>query len=638
MTLYLHVSPAVLNQAAFRARAAAIGGISGFAYLGVETASLAEALGAHLDRAVIPSVPRARAVEMLLGGILSVFVPAGQVIGAASPRATEPQEREVGFACLTGRGTIDPSYTYDLMRDFVEGGQAAVDGLLGLAPKRWPVLDASLDEAAALSHTRDAVYPFSVLEELRDRFALSAAKWRQVGDNQKRLYREMLLRRVGHAPPGSTAPPFEFNDRDWQNIFQIEAIVEFYSLFPDPWARDAVPIDPQPATAVDLLDPAGEAATAAGNVVTLDGNAALSSVRRGDLIHLAADTARPKKWYRIAEVDAVHRRVTLEARPGEPGVGAAGSPWRIRVRPALICIDAFGGRCHGTSARRTGANTLTLDGAPDLRKVNARFDTIYLADDHARPRRTYRIIAFDSGRHTVTLDGDPDLRGGATPWHVPAGLSGELPALDYELGPSEHQTRPDPRLYDHYDGVMFVVHDGKVHRKVRFTSYTSRDHAAGSGVLSSIRGNRRYHVASYTSPPAGNEPGPRFRNFCFAVVDPGQISDHVRDARFYFSSPVTRDPDGKTTIRIHRGNMRSRGSGSAGCVVSPVFRELRDVLIERHQENRRALAEPEDADLQRLHRKSDKDAETLWLGRRGGWDNKITATLWVIRPDELALG
>jgi hypothetical protein len=657
LTLYLHLSPAVTGKAAFRNQMSIIpGGLLGFAYLNVETASLENSLAELLDSMIFPpgGLTRSQLVKQLLLGNLDVQVTAGHVIGVASTQGAPTGSRRVSFTALTQLGPMDPSHVYDLMRDFVEDGQSSVDAFLRLAPKRWPVLDPSIGAAEAIQSTSTTLYSMPLLEELRTSRQLSASEWRTVGDNQKSLFRQRLLRRVGRAPASSTAPPFEFDDIDWANIFQLESIVEFYVNFDDPWAASAVPLNPgDPGYyPVNFLDLEGTAAMVVGNVVTLDGNPDLGRVWvNQDTLFLQGDTARSTRLYRIVSVDTVARTVTLDAKPTLSGPSA----WTLRQRPNLVLIDSFGARLNGQAATvsTSDPHVLVLDGAPDLRRVNRHFDTIYLSSDSARASRAYRITAVDHSAHTVTLDEEPVLDGGSSAWRLPGGLSGELPGLSYSLLTMSG--------HDHYDGMMFVVQGGRVHGKARFSSYTSRNYPAGDGQLSSVRGNRRYHFRSYRSNGA-------FKNYCFKVTDPRTLTtpgapmapgepapyDGVREGRYYFATMVNedrvnppqttpQDPGaGKTEIRIHHGNMNSNWSGSAGCVVSPLFLDLRRMVIERFQSDAPLGPDAEvqkAADAVTMPQSQQLHAGTLSGGLTGTrWDDKIMGTLWVIRPDERPLG
>lgn len=455
-------------------------------------------------------------------------------------------------------------------------------------PSRWLTpyrMEAEQDTAPSVASTRTTLYSMAQLNALRTRENLSALAWSQVGQNQKELYRERLLKRVGHAAPGSTAPAFMFNNLDWQNIFQLEALVEFYMNFNEPW----LPCPP---------------------------------------LSLGINLPRPS------------------SRPPMPDNGYI----RVNLLTAwhLVLVDSFGGRLDGTAATATGC-TVTLDGSPNLSKVNSNFDTIYLPNDTARPSKTYRITAVNNITHTVTLDGLPTFTAGTSSWHIPAGVSGQLPALVYDLGPG------GARGYDHFDGVLFVVKDGVVHSRYRWNSYTSRNYTAGDQFLSTLRGNKSYDFSSFRSANA-------FRNYSFKVNDTGAAYDGVREARFYFSTPVTPDvappgvaPNGggKTLIRIHysQTNRPTGGCSSAGCIVAGDFYTLRDQLINLYQADYAAShGGARYAPLDLLHGADHATSGTIWrrtqgLDRSAGptvtaaeWNNHIRGTLWLVRPDERPLG
>jgi hypothetical protein len=671
VNLYLHLSPLVVQDPMFRSRESSLlhfsphfaSSITGFAYLNVETASLETALAELLDKAVAVGdgstptgeITRAQIVELLVRGDLDILVLGGHAIGNASARDAPSGTRQVGFTVLTSGGPVDPSHVYDWMRDFVEDGQPDVDRFLNLTPKQWPIIDPNLTDTEAINVTEVALYPMPVLSELRNSRNMSAAQWRQVGDNQKTLWRNRLLRRTGHAPPGSSEPPFEFDDLDWKNTFQLEAVVEFYANFDDPWAVGAVPRNPAAAgyITIDFLDPAGTAATATGNVVALDGTSDLTRIRINyDTLFLESDTARPARLYRITAVDPIARTVTVDGAPALPG---STSPWEINLRPVLVVIDSFGGRLQGSSATVSAANMLTLDGSPNLSRVNPNFDTIYLPSDTARAKRTYRITGVNNAAHTVTLDDNPVFDDGSSRWHIPAGISGESPPLFYNLGPG------GVKGYDHFDGILFTMQGGTIHNKIRWSSYTSRIYPTpqcGNECLSSVRGNKRYDFSSFLSNNA-------FRNYSLRVNDPGAAYDGVREARFYFSTPVTPDSiappanpadpgGGKTVIRLHYSGFNSPGGGcnSAGCIVTPIYYEQRDRLIDLYQDEYQAFHGPgtQDTEVQKAHGRNHAQSQTLWNNTMAGiggaanqltranWNHKIVGNLWVVRPDERPLG
>lgn len=669
INLYLHF-PAFLtvSNPLFTSRARLINNVRGFVYLNVETSSLEASLAELLDNATIPAgqFSRDQVVELLVRGVLDVQITEGHMLGRASPNGAPAGMRQVGFAGVDDYGPTDPSHVYDWMRDFVSDGQPALDAFLTLAPKRWPVIDPAISTQDAIDLTQNAVYPMSVLQELRNSRHLTTQQWRQVGNNQKSLWRNRLLKRVGHAQAGNTDPPFEFDDLDWQNIFQLESIVEFYANFRDPWRTGAavpgenVPLNPGDAgyTSVDFCNPGGSSATVSATLggfeVTLDGNPDLSRVRPGyDTIWLANDTARTSRTYRIAAVNntAIPRRVTVEGMPAiSPGTT---TPWEINLRPTLVIVDSFGGRenLRGNRARVVAPSQLSLDNLPNPSKINRDFDTIYLPSDTARPTRRYVITAVLDALQVVQLDGSPVLDGGESAWHIPAGLSGELPSMFYNLGPG------GVRGYDHFDGVVFIIQNGVIHKQIRWTSYTSRNYAPGSQFLSSLRGNRQYDFSTYRS---GND----FRNYSLKVNDVGAAYDGVREARFYFSTPVVADiaaagftpatdpaDGGKTEIRFHYSifNNAAHGSSSAGCIVSPNYYEMRDELIRLYQIEFAAVNGPgnQDAEVIKAYQLPNPHADSRNLWNNGNaangltdanWNNKIIGTLWVIRPDERPLG
>jgi len=432
---------------------------------------------------------------------------------------------------------------------------------------------------------RTQIFTTNQLNEFRRiHFALNPTqfmlRWLLLRALQKDLYRERLLQRVGQAASGSTAPAFVFNSTDWQNIFQLEALVEFYMNFTDPWL-------PAPPAVVGANVPRLPTATGYANVNLLTG------------------------WH-------------------------------------LVMVDSFGGRINGAAATAAGS-VVTLDGPPDLAKVNANFDTIYLPNDTARPSKTYRITAVNNTRHTVTVAGSPAFSGGSSRWHIPAGVSGQLPPMTYDLGPG------GARGYDHFDGVLFLVKDGAVQSQHRWNSYTSRNYDSGNQFLSSLRGNKGYDVSSFRSANA-------FRNYSFKVNDAGASYDGVREARFYFSTPVTpdnatpgSDPNGggKTLIRIHH-SQTSRpqgGCSSAGCIVSGNFSRLRDRMIELYQADyMTSHSGSRDAAIDRLLGAGHDASQTIWKRTQGQdssagptvtaaeWNGRISGSFWLVRPDERPLG
>jgi len=408
-------------------------------------------------------------------------------------------------------------------------------------------------------------------------------------------------------------------------------------------------------------------------------------------IHLEADTARPSsKRYRIMEVDVAGRRVRVDAAPA---FGAAvTSKWSIRTPPTLVVIDPVGVRQYANAphlrgsqaqVQTSGAQALVdLDGGPNLSRVNVHFDTIYFATDsrtgRGRPFKAYRILELNVGgiAGRIRVDGDPSLDGGRSPWHIPAGLSADtVPAgMNYDLDPPVARRHLG---YDHYDGLLFIVDDGAVVDWFRWTSYTSRQHGpwepskGAFGAVdgwdqsfSSIAGNTAYFYESFFSQ------GSYFRNYSLAVRDvtltnggptQNRAADAVANAWYYFGTPqanvtlnavVTQDlapaaAAGKTHIRIHRGTLNGSGSGSDGCVVSPVCAQFKSQLIARYNQHYTAFHGPGSIDTQLPRICATPVCENAtygppdapqWPGSAqipaADWNLKLAGIFWLIRPDE----
>jgi hypothetical protein len=665
--LFLHLSPGTIYDPMFNARmnddawSFLNAPLLGFMYSGLETASLEAGLGDLLDTITLgrAGITRAQAVQLLLRGVASVRVPGGHPIGKGAPFGAG---RRVAFAALVWSGPRDPVHMYDWMRDFVQDGQQAVDDFLAVMPTRWPLLFI-LPIIGFIIATNNTLYSMSVLEEMRAKYSLTPSQWRQVGDNQKALWRNRLLQRFGHGATGSTVPPFEFDDTDWQNVFQLEALTELFLNFNDPlrpMSSGAIsgenvpraPIlangSPDPAYKnVDFVPPAGILATVARNmlagtsIITLDNPVGLLRVRPGyDTISLDNDASLTQSRYLITEVDVAAGTVTIN---GTPTLTVSPTPWEICLRPYIVIVDSFGPRMWGNTALLINPVELQLDGAPSLATLNLTQDTIYLSGDSARATRTYRIIRANNVTHTVTLDASPLLAGGSSTWEIQGGVSGRLPAMAYNL------TR-GASGFDHYDGVAFVVFHQSIITSIRWTSYTSRAHAIGSQSSSSIRGNKQYEYMSYRS-------GNAFKNYCFKVTDPRAQGDWVREARFYFETPVREDKaiapaipvdggPGKTEIRLHDSNTQATNTtGSDGCVVSANIYELRDAIVRAYQAERWELVGSIDAEVQKVFTRNRAQSQALYNAApaMGGltsahWDNKLVGTLYLIRPDERPVG
>lgn len=312
---------------------------------------------------------------------------------------------------------------------------------------------------------------------------------------------------------------------------------------------------------------------------------------------------------------------------------------REALEPALLGVTAPVGALTADQAFESflaGELNVPVDGGYPIGQFAARPD-----DASVREGRFGVLWGVGSVGPSHTYDIARDVVPSA--WHIQAGVSGELPGMPYNLGPG------GGRGYDHFDGVMFLVIDGQIRTRFRWSSYSSRHYT--SAIRSSLRGNKLYRLRSARSTNT-------FRNYSFAVVDLGVTwaQDGVREARFYTDDPVTEDTaiagtppsgtgDGKTAIRLHHsvdgtpGNPGSHCS-SAGCLVSPLYSELRTEMI-RGYLNELASAGVSDpslvSDLTSLVGVNQSQSETLYSSGLQ-WGGKIAGFLWVIRSDERPLG
>ena len=710
LTLYLSVSPRQMLGMP------AAGPLRGFVYLNVETKSIESSLAECLDWAGLPPTAASSSQKLLCfaRGLLDVWVSAGHAIGKAAPWQGSTAKRRAGFSALYPFPE-DPAYAFDSMRDLFEEPQTDVDALLNLIPKRWPVLNPALPATDILTLCGQRLYPMTTLRRLKEK--LTPSEWRQLGNNQKRLWRQRLFKRAGWASPMNVAPPFEFDDLDWENIFQLEAVVEFYMNYPDPWSGHSPRIRENPAPSDPIGDSlTGTAAVVTGHSVTLDGSPDLTRVVvHHDFLHLDADSARPSRTYRIIGVDAASSRVTVDAVPttnspspwridlfrtvdflvpsgnaatsvgnvvkldGQPDlsrirvhhdiitfaglptsflitgidlnahtVTLAASPnlsspsgWSIAVRPALVLIDPFG-------PRRQGKTAIAVSGAPkDLKlsdaeagiQVSASFDTLYLPANTglAHASRAFRIEGIKNGP-IVTLDVDPAVGPGEQQWHIQCGIGGSLPDVDYTFNDYHGGA-------DHYDGVLFVVYDGAVRGRFRWTSFSSWINGKTGEKSRSIRGNRSYTFESRRADTKN------WINHAFIIREFGaelSSSDDpvLQGARHYYASKVTEGT--QHAIFIHDGN-RGDSNSSEGCLVSCRFYALRKSLIDIQQTERQRLGLGTDPVLERLRfdRKTLEECRTeakrlfntnsVDAVSNNDWASKINGTLWLVRPDEKPL-
>jgi len=319
-----------------------------------------------------------------------------------------------------------------------------------------------------------------------------------------------------------------------------------------------------------------------------------------DKVYISSDIRRASGTYLITHVN--NQTLRLDAPPLIDG-SITDAKWQIIKGEAWL---------HGKAARTTSDNTIELDSnGLDLASINKGIDTIYLATDKARPSRVYRITTVKE--NIITLDGAPNLENKESVWQIPAGIGGMHPPLSYNF----------PLLgtgHDHYDGLMFVLYNGKVMGRFRFTSYTS--HKWGN--TESIRGNMGYPIYSYIAPKW-------YINYSFAVTP-------TKESRRYWLPPQkVSNGGGMSGIFLHWGfDRRQKGTGSEGCLVSPDFVRFRQSIIDLYLPKidtnsvDKAVSNRSKIRLEVRSRVHDENRFRFW----DGW---IKGKLWLIRPDELPL-
>lgn len=511
-----------------------------------------------------------------------------------------------------------------------------------------------------------------------------------------------------------TATPdlrFSFDDDDWKNLLQLESLVEFYLNYNDP-NRPAASFragEPQDGIRVPRLPrlTAGSSYEAAGvtgglgsglHLVLIDcfgarNNAQGKSIARGTklakltdnqfsvtpaaspakdddsdlrdhpenhVLWLQEDSNRASASYRILGTMASGKtyNLTLDGNPS----AANNTPWEILRSSAWL---------SGGKASSTG-NRVTLDAK--LSQINPDMDTIHLATDAARPSRVYRITSMIDAS-TVVVDGQPELADTGSAWRIPGGIGGRHPPLKYKTSDEPLKNRlpkADPHHvtgYDHYDGLLFLIYNGTIEDRFRFTSYSShvrpppwRPKETELASLS-IRGNKAYDITS--EPADGNQ----YANFSFAV---NRHQTLQRDGSRYYNAKAVGTshftkkgkpyPPGATDdVFVHHG-FENPPTGSASCQVSPQFYELRNAILSLFR-----TQGPAGASLYaRFHGKSQRWSEGVYteaaaemtadaaaVERKGplpgrtarnrlanlgaAWSGKIQGTLWLIRPDERPL-
>lgn len=635
-------------------------------------------------------------INRMLVGEMAITINAGQHIGHAS--RDKSGNRRLGLAAISESGPVD--LTFFLNGCPIKKKPDDLGKLISLLGTHQPTCNTDINEA--VKESRYKIFSMPELELMKHK--LSHDQWTEVGYYQKKIWLHLLRSRSGFSSPlkGSSDftgkqidgwrdqfDLFNFNILDWKNIFQLEALTEFFINYNDPWLANTRPVlpDSDKYKKINFLDPRGTGveileSSSTGRFIELGGFADLSDIKPGnDTISIN------EKRYTIKSIKSNERRVELNAAPDISDTYS----WRIHLSPIIVIIDPFGPRFKGSQAtlEKTGAgNIVRLEDCSEMnfKKINRFFDTVFFSSDQGRIDRTYRIIERNVEEKTITLDAvNPKTGIDSLPvfdekysdWQIQAGICHNMPPLHYDLhpgyySPKGHEIYPHEEGYyghDHFDAMLFVIKGDKIHGMYRWSSYTSRiNRKKYDGVieyLSSIRGNKEYQFYSTTDGYKKCH-----HNYCFAVIDkkniPGKaFNDNVKEARFYFSQNVRNDSVptglnnsgrlGKTAIRIHwsvsHKNQKQCGKShnfksSAGCLVSPLFEPFRKKIINLYQDDYSAINHkkqtfPEAADSLDHYESERAFQKAVDQGKKSNikkqWNNKIWGRLWLIRPDERPL-
>ena len=203
-------------------------------YTNVDTESLRDLTLTVPRLGPLESMTDDEVFAVFLAGELTLAAGAGTSIGSVSATA----DGQIEFAVHTDVGYVDPVAMWKAINPL---------SLFAAIDTAWPFLTRSAARSAAVT----SLFPMAVLHHARIAYGLTNTQWRALGATQKALYWESLRAKYGQG----TASPYFFSREDMPNVFQLEALIEFYLAYPRPKQdedRQGVPAGP--STSVDLTD------------------------------------------------------------------------------------------------------------------------------------------------------------------------------------------------------------------------------------------------------------------------------------------------------------------------------------------------------------------------------------------------
>ncbi|MFP4625773.1 MAG: hypothetical protein ACLFNI_04170 [Natronomonas sp.] len=401
--------------------------VNAFVYKNVDTASLPTHLSDFLDNPEFIGDPPQLAdyesdltsekrAELLVGGLLEIKVEAGAVVGEAGspePLGKSGTSTFAGLAPITKHGPTDPFTFYGAIGMAVPPGgdsptEAAASDFVNHIDTEWPLYDVD-DRDNALGQTTERTFPMAALHHMKMFHGLSPSEWRTVGDNQKAVYKDHLAKRTSDS--SEDIPVFEFDLLDARNVFQLEAVAEFYANYHEPWGVDTEPRNP------DLtIEGTGATIEDSGDwwtEVNLDGASDLDELKPNmDLVYFADDESRDSGTYRIVEINEAENVVKVmgDVDFGESDDGTPTSDWAVDYYVTASLLDPAG------EAATVEEDEVTLDDAEgwDLRWLwlqdegylngdDAMTDTLLLDE---KPDEVYEITGVDPANDTLTVNGN----------------------------------------------------------------------------------------------------------------------------------------------------------------------------------------------------------------------------------------
>jgi hypothetical protein len=204
-----------------------------------------------------------------------------------------------------------------------------------------------------------------------------------------------------------------------------------------------------------------------------------------------------------------------------------------------------------------------------------------------RGNRRYTIRSYLSSKHSFTfqiVDEQAHIAGAVA--HKVREVGGQKKSPVYELDRELKSTLADKRMYKMVYSERKKKDVKKRIRKLPFYTYASADNLLVKRLVTVLDEDKDEVTLAYHKDPLAD-------NTSWRIV----LYDGTHEARYYFQPPLKIDdcpPDeipphgklnlGKGSIRLHTGYIYSSttGNGSEGCVVSPFYYYLRNLLVQHH--------------------------------------------------------